>query len=476
MKFSVHPLHRDISSLVKSDEAVVVGGAVRDRLLGREIVDLDIALPEDPQTFAETLAKKRDGRCFPLDEERRIYRVSFADGIYVDLAKWQGDTIEKDLDRRDFTINALAVPLKKWRSNNWKSNVIDRNNGLTHLRQNQIVPVSKTVFSDDPLRLLRAFRIAAELNFFVGKPTLSLIHKEKNKIKRSAPERIREEWLRLFAAADSYSVLENMNRSGLLDVLFPESKNLRRTAPRYYGKGGVLKHTLDSVQCFEDIHKTLRSWFPASAKEIQLYLNEKISGHVRHAHCKWALMLHDIGKPKTAAIVKGRLRFFEHEHVGADMVQKLALRYRWSSDETVRYARLVRNHMRPGNLAAQDVLTDKAIHRFFRDLGDDAVAMLLVSLADHLTYLTPTQKKKRATSHEKITIKMIHRYYQESERVAPPRLVNGNDVMKHLKIPPSPMIGTLLKELQEAQSEGHIKTKEAALEFLKKAHVQMVRT
>jgi tRNA nucleotidyltransferase/poly(A) polymerase len=164
---------------------------------------------------------------------------------------------------------------------------------------------------------------------------------------------------------------------------------------------------------------------------------------------------------------RNRKEVFEHEHAGADRIPKLAKRFRWSADESRLYESMVRNHMRPGNLATHDVVTDKAIHRFFRDLGDDAVGMLLVSLGDHLSYLTPKERKKRSSAHEKVTLKMVNRYYLQRATVLPPKLLNGHDIMKGLGIKPSPLVGEILKEIAEAQSEGKVKTKDDALRFAK---------
>jgi hypothetical protein len=123
--------------------------------------------------------------------------------------------------------------------------------------------------------------------------------------------------------------------------------------------------------------------------------------------------------------------------------------------------------MRPGNLASHEIVTNKAIHRFFRDLENDAVAMLLVSLADHLTYLKPSDRGKKKSSHEKITVKMIHAYYHERKTILPEKLLSGHEIMKSLKLQPSKLIGLLLKDLQEAQTENKITTKKDALAYLK---------
>ncbi len=446
--------------------AHVVGGAVRDRLINRDTYDLDISVPGDAATAADRLAAATGGRAFPLHAELGILRV-VTDHGNVDVARYQGRTLEDDIDRRDFSLNALAVPLAAWRGKAWRKTIVDRHGGLTDIKRGTLSPVSKKVFVEDPLRLLRAFRIAAELGFTLSPAALALIRKHRALARKPAGERMREEMLKTFSTPRAYPALVLMDKTGVLDVIFPNAKPLRKTAPRYYGKGGVLKHTLDSVKLFEDIEANLTSWFPRAAGKIRAYLAAPSTGYSMSAHCKWALLLHDIGKPKTAKMIDGRLRFFEHEHVGAEMVEKLSTIFRWSSDEQTRYARLVRNHMRPGNLAMHPEAGDKAFHRFFRDLGGDAVAMLLVSLADHLTYLTPRQLKSRSSAHELTTIKMMSRFYSQKSRILPERLLNGNDIMKALSLKPSPLIGKLLTESIEAQVEGKVRTRLEAIAHLR---------
>lgn len=459
---------KHLRSFFAGEDIFVIGGAVRDRYLGKPVFDIDLALPYSPDKIAKKIADQLKGSFFLMDEERGITRIALENGHQIDLAKRQGRTFEEDVDRRDFSINALAVPLDEWEKPSWKKHIVDRHNGLADLKKKNIRALSPTIFKEDPLRLLRAYRAMAELGFTIDKNTEKLIATHKNRLKKAAPERSHDELLKILASPRAYATLSAMEKSGLLDVFFPEAKRLRASAPNYYGKGGVLKHTLESVLCFERIHESLSSWFPRVHKKIAAYLNEKISNHPRYAHLKWALLLHDIGKPATEKVIDGRLRFFEHEHVGADKIPKMAARYRWSNEEVGRYAKLVRNHMRPGNLASHPQVTDKAIHRFFRDLGDDAIGMLLVSLGDHLTYLTPQQRKRRSSSHEKVTIKMINRYYQAKEKILPAKILNGHDIMNAFHLKPSPQIGELLKQVMEAQAEGKIRTKKDALDYLKR--------
>lgn len=444
----------------------VVGGAVRDRLLGRPTSDIDLTIPPKALSQIAELTRLIGGSSFPLDEERGITRIDVGD-IHLDVSPWQGKTLEDDLDRRDLSVNALAVPLKAWLSSSWRKNVIDRHGGLADLKKRRLSPLSANTLKEDPLRILRTFRFAAELDFSIPPEAMASLHRLRALLKKPAPERVREEMLKIFSTPRAYATLLLLDKAGALDIVFKEAPALRRTAHGYYGKGGVLTHTLDSVKLFENVIVDMRSWFPRHAKKVMDYLETPFASYPRLAHLKWALLLHDIGKPQTAAMIKGRMRFFEHEHVGADKVPDIGRRFRWSGEETARYAKLVRNHMRPGNLATQDEVSDKAIHRFFRDLGDDAIAMLLVSLADHLTYLSPRELKKRSSAHELVTIKMVRRFYENHDQVLPPRIVSGTEIMRVFGLKPSPLIGRLLEDVRDAQSEGKVTDTASGIAYLR---------
>lgn len=446
----------------------VVGGAVRDRLLKRPTLDIDISTNSDPHKAALKLADHLQGSAFRLDEEFGITRITTPEGIQIDLSKIQGKDRKADLDRRDFTVNAMSVPLEDWLKSTWQKKIVDLHGGQKDLKKKIIQPVSNHIFKEDPIRLLRGFRIAAELSFSLSPAALSLIKKDKQLIKKTAPERIREEMLKLFCVEFSHDTVVLMDKVGILDELLPEFKKLKKTGHVYYGSGGVLKHTLDSLMLLEGIFEEKATWFPKVHKKIEEYLQELKTGYPRLAHLKWGVLLHDLGKPDTAEWREGRLRFFEHEHVGAEKVPALAKQFRWSSYESELYARLVRNHMRPGNLATHEKqISEKALHRFFRDLGEDAIGMLLVSLGDHLSYLTPRERKARKSPHEVLTKKMVNMYYLERQKVLPERILSGHDVMKTFKLKPSPVIGAMLRDVMEAQTEGKVKTRDDALDFLK---------
>ena len=448
----------------------LVGGFVRDLIRNRSTLDIDLATSQDPSRLGRLISQKLKGTVFPLDSERGIHRVQLKNGAHLDLARFRGPTLEKDLLARDFTVNAMALPLsnKTLRTANIVPWVIDPTGGLKDLRAKTIRAVSKRSITDDPLRILRAFRIAAELGFKIEKKTCLLIHKDRRLIHRVAKERIREELLRLFEVPSSFGFLSLMDRAGVLRELLPEIATMEKTAPAYYGKGGVWKHSMESFALLEEVFRNLPKLFPRCHKPLRHYLEEPISGHPRYAVLKLSELLHDLGKPKTARLIKGRLRFFGHEDVGAGMARKALEKLRFSSEEAIRTAKIVQAHMRPGNLAGQPVITDKAIFRFFRDLGDDAVGALLVSHADHLTYVSPRQRFKWKTPHERLTRKMIDRYYLENEKVTPKRLIDGHAIMKTFFLKAGPLVGEILSAVREAQALGQISTRSQAFAWIKK--------
>jgi tRNA nucleotidyltransferase/poly(A) polymerase len=457
-----------------SSKMYLVGGFVRDLARGKTSLDIDLATPQDPARLARRIAGRLGGTAFPLDKERGIHRVQLKNDIHLDIAQFKGKTLEKDLLARDFTINAMALPLDN--PTLQQKAIIDPTGGLNDLRKKTLRAVSKRSFRDDPLRILRAFRIAAELKFSIEKNTLTLIRRERALLSRVSKERIREELLRLFAVPTSSGSLILMDRAGVLKELFPEAKAMERTGRAYYGKGGVWKHSLEAFQILEEAFANIGRLFPRCSKPLANYLEAPVAGHPRHALLKLSELLHDVGKPKTARMIKGRLRFFGHEDVGARMTKKALERLRFSSEEKNRAAHIVQAHMRPGNLAVQPMITDKAIFRFFRDLDDDAIGALLVSLADHLTYVTPRQRFKGKTPHERVTKKMIERYYLRREKIVPKRLIDGHAVMKAFSLKAGPLVGEILSAVQEAHALGQVSNPSEALAWVRKQFQEKLKS
>jgi tRNA nucleotidyltransferase/poly(A) polymerase len=238
---------------------------------------------------------------------------------------------------------------------------------------------------------------------------------------------------------------------------------MRRTAHAYYGKGGVLKHSLAAMGAFEELLERLSVYFPRYHRRLSAFLNEPVGGHPRYALLKWVELFHDVGKPATLTREGKKLHFYGHDAVGARLVQKIARRFRFSSAEERSLTRMVGAHMRPGNLGNQPTLSERAIHRFFRDLENDAVSMLVVALGDHFTYLSEKVKRSRRDPVFVAIRTLLDRFFLKRDRVDPPKIIDGHQLMKRLKLAPGPVIGDLLNEIREAQAAGEVTTVDEAL-------------
>jgi len=463
----------------------LVGGSIRDAALGRPVADLDLACA-DARALAAELARTFKGTLVTLDQENAVYRLALAParGLalkQIDVAGLQGRTISEDLARRDFTINAMAMTLDG-------GELLDPRGGLKDISSGLVRAELESNFDDDPLRLLRAFRIAAQLGFEVEAKTLKAIGRRARLISKPAPERVAAELLQLLAVPGASRRLRDMDGCGLLTALFPELEPSRRCAEDYYGPGGVLTHTFDVCARVDFLLSNLRKIYPALAPDLEKHFAER-GGAPFRALLVLAALLHDVSKPETAKKIDGRLRFFEHDAKGAVQTEKILRRLRLSREQIDSSAAIVRQHLRPGHLASGGPLTERAVYRFFRDLGPDAPGLLIVCWGDHASYMPePRLKKllKTATSvsaradvsklkpeearktvrHLQLVSRLLRRWRDLSRAPAPARLLDGRDIMKALKLPPGPRIGELLERVREAQAEGDVTDRESALALI----------
>lgn len=452
--------------LGQAGELYLVGGVLRDAYLDRSLKDVDISVRGDALAAAKKLGASLKARPFPLDEERGVYRVVRGEQVF-DFAKWQGATLEKDLGRRDFTINAMALPVDAL-SGPLDKQVVDLFDGMKDLKSRRLRVTHPRVLQEDPLRMMRAFRLAAELDFVIEPKTLSAIKKEAKRLRQSAGERVREELMKIFATPRSARTLRAMDKAGLLSVFLPEAEEMRRTAHDYYGKEGVLGHSLDALASFEDLMGRWEEYFPGFHQKIEDYINQPVAGHPRRALLKITELLHDVGKPGTAKVENGKMHFYGHDHLGGRLSTGIAGRLKFSNEETKSISRMVNAHMRPGNLGHQPALTDRAVFRFFRDLESDGVGMLLVALGDHFTYLSEKEKKSKKDPVFLTIQKMLAKHFLSPESVNPPRLIDGNDLMRQLKLKEGPRIGALLNAIREAQAARRVRTRQDALALAKR--------
>lgn len=477
-----------------------MGGIVRSSLLKRFSTDIDIALPPaDVKAAAYALAKKLKAAVFEMDPELGVWRlVTHQDKIQIDLTAYQGKDLKADLLRRDFAFNALAYPvsalpeiiIEKQKNANAKillkrlrkNKIVDFAGGLSDVSEKRIDITSTRVFEDDPLRMLRAFRSSAELGFTISPRTLKLIKKHAALIVQPAGERVREELERLFATDRAYENLMLMDTCGLLTALFPELEPQRTCAEVYYGKGGVFKHTLEVFRREEQLLARIEKAFPKYAKKLAPAVAQK-------SLQKMAALLHDVAKPATARMKDGRLRFFYHEQKGAKMAKKILERLHYSRADMRLICAMIGEHLRPSNLASNDVITDRGAYHFFRDLGEAAIPMLLLCWADYTSYITDAQLKRilpksaepmmslaqaqrtanvgKTLRHLQVLSLLFKKYFEQPKKIQPTRLITGRDVMDVLSLPPSPKIGEILEAVAVAQVEGKVTDRESAISFLK---------
>jgi putative nucleotidyltransferase with HDIG domain len=473
--------------------AYYVGGALRDSLLKKYSADIDIALPkQDLLPAAKNLARKLKATAFEMDGEFGVWRVSSKNGFQIDVCAIIGKDINQDLKRRDFTVNALACPVgkvknikvkeKKYLLVCDKKDILDLNGGLKDLKAKVIRANSKTVFKEDPLRLLRAFRACAQLDFKIEAKTLALIKKYSKLAAKPAGERIQEEFKKLFKEKNTAFYLKQMQSCGLFKELLPELEKQIKCAECYYGKGGVWTHTLLVVERMEFLLDKVEEIFKPYGKQMAKISQDK-------ALYKMAAFLHDIAKPATAKMMKGRLRFFYHEEKGAAMAKDFLKKLKYSNDEIKMICKMIEFHLRPSNLASNEIVTDKGIYKFFKELDFAGLPMLLLCWADYTSYVSPVQtralikkahapvmtieeaRKKenigKTLRHMQMLNFLISKYFTEQKKIVlPPKLLDGKEVMDILKIPPSPLVGDILEKLTLAQVEGKISDKKSAQNWL----------
>lgn len=480
----------------KSNKKVfLVGGFLRDLLLGRETKDFDFVPEGNAKDFAENLTSKVGGSFVLLDEKNMIYRVvkqrisekKGKETFNLDFSQMRGESIEEDLLLRDFTINGMAIrldmveeSLREVREARLpKESIVDPSGGMVDLKRKLIKKISSRIFDEDPLRLLRAYRLAATLGFAVEKETENEIKEKADLVTGAARERVRDELLKILSNSESYRYIRRVERAGLLRRIIPEIEMMRETPENYYHRGGLWGHSLEALKSLEDILSNLAKIFPGMSKKILTHLKQRAYGEVeRKILLKWAVIFHDIGKPKTVRREKGRVRFFGHEEAGTSLVMEIMERLRFSNKAIEIVDRIIENHMRPGNLSEAPRLTERAIHRFFRDLSEEGVDTLLLSLADRYSYLkivgdlgkdsSMEISRKSIKRHEKTVKEMLRKYYYQKERILPKPLLRGNEIMENFNLPQGPLIGKLLKNVEEAQAGGKLRNREEALKFVKK--------
>jgi len=452
----------------------LVGGVIRDALLGRQETSLnvDLAVPDRALDIARALATQLGGTYICLDEEAATARVVVSAGtqrVELDVSDFRGLNLEEDLTRRDFTINAMAVPLEVWATDpRWAAHLVDPLGGRSDLTQRRLVTCSDQAFRDDPVRILRAFRFAVQLGVLLDPSMPPLMLKAVAGLGHVAGERIRDELFAILQTDQAGAVLAQLNTLGALDILFPELGHGRGVEQGGYHHLDVLNHQLETVAQADRLMGEYTEFAPELRRPLASYCETMlVERRSRKALVKLAGLFHDVGKPATRRVeADGEIWFIGHEQFGATLVESVVERLRLSNREADMVRRLVLYHLRPGHLSREAQLTPRAIFRFFRDLGDDGPACLLVWWADRLATRGPASRLDQLDQQRARLEELLRAYFLKAEEVVkPPRLIDGHRLMAALGIKPGPVIGQLLRAIEEAQAEGQVRSEEDALQL-----------
>lgn len=453
-------------------ELYLAGGVVRDLLRGQKPVDIDLAVAAGATIWAERLAALVGGALVPLGHEEDAARV-VGRGVTVDFAGFRegSSSIVEDLYRRDLTINALAIRLdllldERHEGCHCPVSIIDPTNGLADLQRGVVRVVGANSLASDPLRLLRVFRFAATLDYTVDPATLAIVQQQVGRIKTVAPERIAHELDLIIAAPRAHAMVALMADSGLLWELIPELAAGRGMVQPASHHLDVWGHNLETLRQMEGILSEPGACFPETSESMLAYLGRP---HC-HLRLKWAALLHDLGKPSTHALrvdKDNRITFYNHDQVGAQIVEGLAQRLRWSNEQREQVRRLIAGHMHPfhlANVARAGQLTLRAAVRMIRKNEEELPGLFLLAMADSLA----GQGRLRIAGMEAELIRLYRHLEQVwNQHVAPVEtaqpLLTGNDLIDHLQLHPGPMFKRILAAIEEGRMTGEVRDRAEAL-------------
>jgi poly(A) polymerase len=442
----------------RGEKAYVVGGYVRDKLLGRESNDMDVVVLSDGIEFAKYVAKSLGkGNLVTYDRfgtamldfsashgEGGIERLEIVtarkESYSKDSRKPSVDpgTLEDDLSRRDFTINAIAASITADR----RGELIDPFDGRQDLERRVIrTPLDpEKTFEDDPLRLLRAIRFATQFGFEIVRPVLAAITRRKERLSIVSQERITDEFMKILAAPRPSVGFKLMYDTGVLRILFPEVAEMAGVEQRdEYHHKDVFLHTLRVVDNIAEMSTNV--WL------------------------RFAALVHDIAKPRTKSFREGiGWTFYGHDEIGARMIKGIFQRMRLPFDQVAYVEKLVRLHLRPMALV-DEAVTDSAVRRLLFDAGEGIDDLMTLCRAD-ITSKNPQLVQKFMQNYDIVSQKM--KEVEEKDRLRafqPP--VRGDEIMKVCGLEPGPLVGVLKKRIEEAILDGVIPNEhDAALEYL----------
>lgn len=475
------------SQLSSQQDLYIVGGAVRDALLGRKLHDLDFAMSDNPTALARNLAKRLNAGFFVLDDERHTARVMLQNGeenfFPLDFVQFTGDSLQEDLKNRDFTINAMAVSIHHLGA------TIDPLGGKPDLESGLLRVCSDTALTDDPVRVLRGVRLAVQFDFDFAPGLDDQMRAAASFLPETSQERQRDEFFRILEGPDPASGIKYCRELGIFNTLIPplvEQEAIPASPPHVMP---LFDHTIAVVdrmftllQCLKngEINSDDSTWWLQHvlaelgqfSAEIEAYFNQEITPlRTKHGLALFGSLLHDVGKPLTVKTGEDeRLHYYNHANVGAEMAWGTAKWFHLSNAESDWVDTMVRYHMDLIPMINSDDLPGRrATYRFFKHAGEVGVAISLLSLADTLATYGENLSREKWHSAVNVTKILLSAWWEHHETiVSPSLLLDGNDLQTRFELKPGKKIGWLLEQLAEAQAIGKVLTEEDAIDFVQK--------
>ena len=449
----------------------LVGGAVRQLLAAEPPGDLDVAMRSGALALGRRLADRLGASFVVLDESRGAGRIVGAEmPLPVDLVDFRAPTLEGDLRARDFTVNALAVPLADV-VRDGSAEVTDATGGVGDLGDRVVRLCGRTAIIDDPVRALRGVRLAMREGWRLEPGTEAAIRTGAPLLAHVSAERVRDELVGILGEPHAAAGLRMLDRLEALTVLLPESAAMRATSQPLPHRFDVWEHSIRTVEGVDLLLSDLDALAPWGVA-LRAHLGEPLGGGIsRRETLRLAALLHDVAKPETRTEEGGRIRFFGHDAAGALRTGAIAERLRLPRRASQVLERLVAEHLRPMHLAQAGQITRRARFRFFRDLGEDAPDLLLLALADAAALTGGSPLAVWVAEGGTVVRELMAGAEEAAAAATAPPLLRGQEVMEAFHLPPGPAVGRLLGRVREAQALGLVTTREEALDYLRRGEV-----
>jgi putative nucleotidyltransferase with HDIG domain len=447
------------------DGAWIVGGAVRDALLDRDVTDVDLVVDGDAREVARAVARAAPGHPFALSGEFAMWRVQSRDEPWhVDVAPLRGDSIEADLGERDFTINAIALPLGG-------GEPADPHDGAADIERRVLRAVGERSFEDDPLRILRAARIATALKLEIDPETIELARRSAERAAEPAGERQFAELRGIVAGPDPLRGLTLMDELGATPVVLPELEALRGVEQNPYHHLDVHGHTLEVLRRVVEVERDLHRLLGDPAPDVEELLAEPLADELtRRGGLRLAALFHDLGKPETRRVAEdGRILFIGHDQAGARIIRGICARLRASRRLTTYLQSLTLNHLRLGFLVHERPLSRRRVYEYLKATEPETVDVTLLTIADRLATQGPRTRAEAIDAHLELARKMVAEGLSWRRFGPPQPLVRGDELAAELGIEPGPELGRALGEIEAAQFAGEVRTRDEAVALARRA-------